>query len=182
MLLAQNAFYELVADFTDTGNVEGYLKDNPVDVILLDLHLPDGGVSALLDVLHNNWTDISIVIITGVARTVSLRSAYEDHTRVIISKNDSPEHILKALDAARRRQEYLSPGIEKILTPPSAALTNRQSEILRMLSEGKINKEMAYALGVSLPTISFHLRELREKLGAQTVREILPKAAEQNLL
>jgi DNA-binding CsgD family transcriptional regulator len=53
--------------------------------------------------------------------------------------------------------------------------TARQREIALLLLEGHTNKEMSYRLKVSIPTISFHLKDIREKLQVKTTREIVPK-------
>ena len=51
----------------------------------------------------------------------------------------------------------------------------RQREILKYLLEGKTNKQISYHLGIAMPTVSFHMKSIAEKLNVQNSREIVPK-------
>lgn len=55
-------------------------------------------------------------------------------------------------------------------------LTDRQMEILHLIATGSMNKEIAHALDISEPTVSFHLKNMKKKLGARSNRDIIAKA------
>lgn len=59
----------------------------------------------------------------------------------------------------------------RIVPPPEERLTRREREVIGLVSQGKTDKEIARALGVSHLTVAWHLRNASRKLGAHTRRE-----------
>ena len=103
----------------------------------------------------------------------------------IVQKVDPPAELLAALRAALQQGTYLSSSVasrvETGATSP-IALSPRQETILRFLAQGESNKEISYKLGLATPTISFHIGEIRRKLGVRTSRQIVEAARKAGLL
>jgi DNA-binding NarL/FixJ family response regulator len=93
-----------------------------------------------------------------------------------IPKDSGLEELEEAIDAVLAGKRYVSPRVPAITwsaglgadNPVLATLTPRQRDILGMIADGKSSAEMAAALGVSQPTITFHRANLRRKLGVDT--------------
>ena len=79
--------------------------------------------------------------------------------------------------AALFANDWLKPWVGKKLKAIKAPeFTKRQTQVFEMLALGKTNKEIAYHMKISAPTVSFHIKEIMMRLGANTSREIISKA------
>lgn len=155
-----------------------------IDCIVLDLGLPDGhGVDLIDDV--RAWTSADIVVLSGSDQYADYARVLTKKPRAIVSKSDASAYLVTAVRHPLADGPFLSPTIEAILqrtSPHGPSLTPRQLELLTALAEGKSNKEIAYTINVALPTVAFHMGELKNKLGAQSTRQIIPKARELGLI
>jgi len=168
-----------IADTLSRGSlVADTVRKGDVDLILLDFELPDMNGSDLLAELVGRF-DMRIVILTGTQDARAFDFAKRMGALGLVSKADPSEHIVSALRAAAYSKFYLSPLVEEklgLLDCPQIILTHRQNAILHFLNSGYSNKEIGYRLGIAPPTVSFHIAELRRKLGADHTRNILARA------
>ena len=81
------------------------------------------------------------------------------------------------MSAAHFANDWIKPWVGKklqIIDPPS--FTKRQEQVFALLVQGKQNKEIAFHLNITEPTVSFHMKEIMMRLGASNTREIIPMA------
>lgn len=79
--------------------------------------------------------------------------------------------------AALFANDWLKPWVgQKLKAVQLPAFTKRQAQVFEMITGGKTNKEIAYQLQISAPTVSFHLKEIMMRLGAKSSRDIISKA------
>lgn len=166
-------------NFLDCGAaVIPYLKTTEVDIVVLDLDLPDMNGSDLLAELVGVH-DITVIILTGRNAAKEFAFALKMGARAIVSKSDDSETIITGLMKVSRGESYLSPTVQKALgdyQTPDVSLSPRQMAILHYLVAGETNKEIGYKLGIAPPTVSFHMTELRQKLDVDNNKRIVPKA------
>ena len=154
------------------------VRGGDIDLILLDFELPDMDGSDLLAELVGQF-DMKVVILSGTQNSRAFDFARRMGASGLVSKGDPSEHIVLALRAAAENRFYVSPAVEATLgkmPDPQITLSNRQNAILHFLKAGHSNKEISYRLGIAAPTVSFHIGELRRKLGADHTRNILARA------
>jgi DNA-binding NarL/FixJ family response regulator len=95
-------------------------------------------------------------------------------------KNAASSELIQAIQAIGRSQTYISPGIADLVVanlrqsefPPSSEtkeLSGRERQVLQLLAEGKASKEIAVELGVALPTVETHRRQIMIKLNNQPI-------------
>lgn len=154
------------------------------NLLILDMVLPDGSGLAVLQNLREQGFDTPTMFLTGQDRIVDLMKAREYGVNVLVSKGDTSDHLLVGIECALSGDRFLSPRMEEILSEETnnVALSKRQHEILTFLQSGLSNKEISYRLGIAQPTVSFHLTQIRDKLGVKFNREILGKAFALGLL
>ncbi len=176
-----------VVTLCDGREVLKVVQSEGVDIVLLDLNLPDvSGLDVLIQLTA--VLDIVVIVVTGENQAKDFGFALKMGVRAVVSKSDSVDCIRAAIKAALdpdQVQPYLSPNIERIMgmvAEMTVSLSPRQIAILHYLSKGETNKEIAYRLGVAAPTVSFHLKELRLKLGVSGNKKILNRAFEIGLL
>lgn len=183
-LFASADRYTVVGALDRGATVNAYIQSQPVDLVILDLNLPDvRGVNVLAEIVGSR--DMTVIVLTGETNIAEIHSALKLGARAIVSKADPLDHIVAACDAALTGEIYISPHISEALgkfDEPAVALSSRQMAILHYLAQGETNKEIAYRLAIAPPTVSFHIAELRRKLGVSHNRKIVERANELKLL
>ncbi|HMO76270.1 MAG TPA: response regulator transcription factor [Sphingopyxis sp.] len=174
-----------VAGMLDRGaTVCAFVQSQPVDLVILDLNLPDvRGVSVLAEIVGSR--DMTVIILTGETLLSEIDYALKLGARAVVSKSDPPDQIVAACDAALAGDIFISPHMREALgrfNQPPVALSSRQMAILHYLAQGESNKEIAYRLSIAQPTVSFHIAELRRKLNVANNRKIVERAQELQLL
>ena len=176
LLLSAHPDYELTDCFNQAKTGLAHLEDRGADLVLLDLELPDAGGATILPEISGRL-GIPVIVVTGVTIPAVLRECEEKGAMGIVSKGDPVDETLHAIEAVGRGQKYLSAMVRRMFeeqnTEGAVSMSGRQKEILQMLSRGLSNKEISYRLGIAQPTVSFHLAEIRRKLGARHSRQLV---------
>lgn len=184
LMLGGSGRYRIVETLSRGSDLIPCLQTTAADVVILDLNLPDVNGTNLLIELVGRF-DTTVVVMTGELDPGTIRAARAMGARAIVSKADPSPHLLRALDVAVEGDRYFSPSVMQVLEDlPKVApsLSPRQMAILRLLGDGHSNKEIGYRLDISPPTVSFHMKEIREKLGIPSNRQIVMTAQDLGLL
>ncbi|MFN3262830.1 MAG: LuxR C-terminal-related transcriptional regulator [Pikeienuella sp.] len=137
----------------------------PIDVAVSGWDMPGGGGLALLRRISQMANPPRVLIYTGSLSDMTLRAAIREGAAGLVRKTEPPGRLLQAIAAvAAGGRDF--PAIQR-RQGPSEALTKREREILDALAGGATNGELAAALGVSVNTVKFHLRNLFEKLNVR---------------
>ena len=150
-------------------------EQQEVDLVLLDLHMPGVSGFAGLVYLCKRYPSVPVVIISANEDPVVIRRALEHGAAGFIPKSSSIDTITQAISAilmgeiwAPAAQEDSSVGrtaSELELAERMAQLTPQQFKVLMMMSQGLLNKQIAFELGVSEATIKAHVTAIMNKLG-----------------
>ena len=150
-------------------------KNREVDLVLLDLHMPGVSGFAGLVYLCKRYPSVPVVIISANEDPVVIKRALEHGAAGFIPKSSSIDTITDAI-AAVLMGEIWSPDTtvsnlpgnnvsEVELAERMAQLTPQQFKVLMMMSQGLLNKQIAYELNVSEATIKAHVSAIMSKLG-----------------
>ena len=150
-------------------------KNREVDLVLLDLHMPGVSGFAGLVYLCKRYPSVPVVIISANEDPVVIKRALEHGAAGFIPKSSSIDTITDAI-AAVLMGEIWSPDTtasnlpgnnvsEVELANRMAQLTPQQFKVLMMMSQGLLNKQIAYELNVSEATIKAHVSAIMSKLG-----------------
>lgn len=157
-----DAFSEVstVSKATTCAQALAICQDNPVDLAILDLHLPDGDGSDLGKLLTHSNPAMQLIVLTGAPE--DFRSSPELHGSI------------RALIDKRQSFDALHQSLSTILRPAHQQLTPRQSEIFTLIGAGKSTKDIARILNSATSTIESHRKAIARKLklsGAELIRE-----------
>ena len=143
-------------------------------VVLMDIHLPGLSGIACTAQLKEALPEIQIIILTVYRNHELIFQALQAGACGYLLKRSSPEEILKAISEVRSGGAPMTSEIARMLVEAfqkkpasvlaSDGLTQRESEILGLLSEGLSNKEIADRVKISYDTVRSHLRHIYEKL------------------
>ena len=144
-------------------------KTADVDLLLLDLKMPgSNGMSGLIQ-LRQQYPELAIVVISASEEDSVVRQVYSHGAFGFIPKSSDMYTLLSALKQILNGDPYFPATIShsnhhQLLATKIAALTPQQYKVLTMLTDGLLNKQIAYDLNVSEATIKAHLTAIFRKL------------------
>lgn len=178
VLFSQHPQFEVVGALDRCEITTAFIRSQPVDIVLLDLNMPEvRGVDVLADIVGAQ--DMTVIVLTGETQFGEIDYALKLGARGVVSKGDPPEEIIAACEAALAGDIYISSGMRDGLAAfeqIAVSLSARQMAILHYLAQGESNKEIAYRLSIAQPTVSFHIGELRRKFNVPNNRKIVEHA------
>lgn len=153
------------------------------DLITLDLDLPDAKQLDALSALRRSYPAIPIAILSGSRDTDLVQAAMAAGAAGFISKLQKPEDLLAALRAIREQGIYRAPGFAAAdaasqgILSKVASLTPQQTTVFKLVASGRLNKQIAHDLGISLTTVKAHVSAVLAKLevASRTQAVILAK-------
>jgi DNA-binding NarL/FixJ family response regulator len=152
---------------TGKEGIQRYREHKP-DVTLMDLRLPDfSGIDVMLTI-KSEFPDARIVLLTMFAGDVEIQRALHAGAQGYLLKNMPPEQMfdtIRQVHAGKRRvpAEVASRLAEHVGDEP---LTDREIDVLRHVTDGNRNRDIAERLFISEETVKVHFRHIMEKLGA----------------
>ncbi|MGM0450754.1 MAG: response regulator [Pseudomonadota bacterium] len=171
-----DATLQEASDFGDLQSVMTGVEEPAV--VLLDLHMPGAhGFSALL-FLTAHYPDIPVLMISANERDDIIRRAADHGAVGFISKSASMEAIGQAIRAVARGDFCFPDGVDLAVPGVSeeesgvadalSELTPQQFRVATMISQGLLNKQIAYELNVTEATVKAHVTEIFRKLGVHS--------------
>ena len=156
--------------------LQGLVDENrDVDLVLLDLHMPGVSGFAGLVYLCKRYPSVPVVIISATEDPLVIKRALEHGAAGFIPKSSSLETIINAIDQILMGEIWAPVSVqsnlpgnnvsELQLAERMAQLTPQQFKVLMMMSQGLLNKQIAYELTVSEATIKAHVTAIMSKLG-----------------
>ena len=155
------------------------------DVVLMDVHLPGESGIACTAQLKEKLPGVQIIIVTVYRDHQMIFQALQAGACGYLLKRSSPEELLKAISEVLSGGAPMTGEIARLLVEafqkkPAAqvsgdGLTQREYEILALLSEGLSNKEIADRVKISYDTVRAHLRHIYEKLHVRGRTEAVRK-------
>lgn len=166
-----------------------FLKKNDVDVILLDINLPDISGIDLCKKIHVEFPQIKIIGISTFSERSYISRMIENGASGYLIKSASAEEIADAIETVLKGKIYLSVSMEHVMRPLSItpndalpALTKREKEILAHIAEGLTNNQIAEKLFISPLTVDSHRKNLLTKLKVNNTALLIRVAIENNLI
>jgi DNA-binding NarL/FixJ family response regulator len=160
-------------------------RDSEVDLILLDLTMPGiSGFSGLI-YLRAQYPAIPVVIVSASDDGTTIRRSLDFGASGFIPKRFGVETLRDAIVKVMDGDVWIPPDTDLTSTDPEmtrlrdrlVTLTPQQVRVLMMLSEGLLNKQIAYELGVSEATVKAHVSAILQKLGVESRTQAVIAAA-----
>lgn len=170
------------ADIVEADTLEAVhqaVAENPdADLILLDLHMPGAHGFSGLVFLRGVNPGIPVVVVSGSEENHVIRRAIDYGASGFIPKSSSLDTIAAAIRQVIEGEVWIPPAMighmdelseeEARFADALSSLTPQQFRVLNMLTEGLLNKQIAYELDVSEATIKAHVTAILRKLGVHS--------------
>ena len=159
-------------------------RDRQPDVVLLDVHMPDGSGIEAVAAIKKDRPQTQVVILTSDEDEAVLRSAVQAGVTGYLSKHESAAQVIQAVRSAARGEALIAPymlarllhGLQKKDEPgPATPLTKRELEVLQELSLGQDNDAVATVLRMSPNTVRTHVQNILSKLKVHSKLEAVSR-------
>ena len=180
--------FEVVAEAGRGDEGLAAISKNTPDVVLLDITMPGGNGLEVAAQLRNAAPQSRFLFLTMHDDDASISKAIALGADGYVLKTASTDELLTALHAIAEGGSYLSPSVARRVIDlaggksPSANLTDRELEILRLLASGARPGQVAEKLFVSIKTVKNHLTSVYSKLGVQTGAQAVAEAYRRGLV
>lgn len=167
-----------IVEAGDFDSAKALIADNEdADLVLLDLSMPGASGLSGLVALRGQHSSLPVIVVSAHDDPPTIRRALELGASGFISKSASMDQICAAIsqvlaggictpegiDLGEERDPEISDLIRRLQT-----LTPQQARVLGMIGEGRLNKQIAYELGVSEATVKAHVSAILQKLGVDS--------------
>ncbi|WP_297803123.1 response regulator transcription factor [uncultured Brevundimonas sp.] len=161
-----------VVECSSFAEADAALSAEPVDLLLLDLKLSDVEGMTGLNLVRANHPAVPVVVVSASEEPHTVRRALAVGASGFIPKSAALDTMVEAISQVLEGETWApdvgeAEGEEADLQSRIASLTPSQLRILEGLKAGRLNKQIAYDLGVTEATIKAHLTSVFRKLGVQ---------------
>jgi DNA-binding NarL/FixJ family response regulator len=188
MILDRSEDLEVVGEVGDGFELLDLLKRVPADMVILDISMPNlRGIEAMREIRATH-PNVKILILTMHKDKEFLHNAILAGARGYLLKEDADAELFSAIEVIRNGGTYVSPLLSRDLVddliqmdrtiqePVFDRLTTREKEILKLIAEGKSNKEIAGLLFISIRTVENHRAKVMKRLGLRNTAELVKYA------
>lgn len=177
--IVKDAIFFHSATFKETLSV---LRTTKIDILILDIHFPDGNSSTILTEIRNINPDIKILIFSGLEEDAYAMRYINGGANGFLSKLSSENEMKNALNIFIDKGKYMSQNVkEKILdnyifkksVNPLDNLSTREMEIALLLVRGHGNLEISFMKKLQKTTISTYKKRIFEKLNVDNLVSLI---------
>jgi len=186
-IINESADFTVVAEVENAAELFETLEASPCDIVILDMRMPNNrdGIRALRR-LKQGYPDKKVMIMSQMCSPDLVEEALTLGADGYLTKNDIADMILPFLTSISKGGRALSPRIQSMIMSSQGyeneRLTARESDILRLSVEGLSRKDIASRLNITISTVNFHRQNIKEKLQANSLAEMIRIAHERGLV
>jgi two-component system, NarL family, response regulator DegU len=153
--------------------IDKIVEYNP-DVVLLDINMPEMNGLEVLEYLHQNNIDSKVLVLTIHNEIEYLYKAVDIGVMGYVLKDSEADVLIKAIRSIQSGETYIQPNMASLLFRKlnnldnidysNTKLTRREVEVLRLITDGLLNKEIAHRLCISEKTVKNHVSNIFKKI------------------
>ncbi len=171
-------------------------KELKPDVAVVDIGMPELDGVEVARQIRETVPETKVLVLSMHESDQMVRRALEAGARGYLLKSDLTECLAKAVQAVAEGKRFLTPKVSEIVLEgflknsswhqheklAGLRTTPRELEIIRLLAEGKTNKEIAAQLGITVRTVETHRAKIMLKLGLHSLAEIIHYAMRHGII
>jgi two-component system, NarL family, response regulator NreC len=186
VLLEEESGFEVVAEAEDADGAVRYVRGHKPDVLILDLNMPGRPSLEAIPDIQEASPETKIVVLTMQKEPAFARQALQQGVLGYVLKEAADDELVQAVRSAAAGDTYLQPALGARLAaePKTAAtdLSERETDVLRLIAFGHTNAEIAEKLYISIRTVETHRAHIQQKLGVSSRAELVRCALSRGLV
>ena len=191
-MLGDDPDFQIVGERDSAEDIADFVSETRPDIVLLDARLPGFSGPEACRILGITHPDVRVIILTVYSDDVLVEESIRAGARGYVIKDVERFDLKQAIRAVYRGEAVVSPAIAQRLmdrvrenansTANLPVLNERQTQILRLITEGYSNKEIATRVHLSENTVKSHVQDIFAKLKVRNRVEAAITAARQGLI
>jgi DNA-binding NarL/FixJ family response regulator len=174
MIVEQDEQFSVVAEAGNGIEAIGMMEMHNIDLILLDIRMPEMNGIQATKIIKQRWPEVKILVLTTFNDDEAAMETLKDGVNGFMLKTSEPDKLIQAVHSCLQgglvlHEEVAAKMVPRLLKkrgkePVHVPLTVREFEIVRLVGEGKTNKEIAGQLYLSIGTVKNHLTQILQQL------------------
>ena len=186
MLLEGEPGLEVVAEAENAEEAVRYLRGHKPGVLILDLNMPGKPSLETIPEMREASPETQIVVLTMQKEPAFARQALQLGVLGYVLKEAAGDELVQAVRRAAAGETYLQPALGAKLAaepePSATDLSERETDVLRLIALGHTNAEIAEKLYISVRTVETHRAHIQQKLGVSSRAELVRSALSRGLV
>jgi len=186
VLLEEEPGFEVVAEADEADAAIRYLRGHKPDVLILDLNMPGRPSLEAIPDMQEASLETKIVVLTMQKEPAFARQALQLAVLGYVLKEAADDELVQAVRSAAAGETYLQPALGAKLAAepetPANDLSERETDVLRLIALGHTNAEIAEQLYISVRTVETHRAHIQQKLGVSSRAELVRSALSRGLV
>ncbi len=183
--------WEVVGEASDGLEVIPLVEAHNPDILIIDLSMPNLGGIETINRLQRSEANPAILVLSAREDHISVGEAMKAGAKGFLPKSSTSDELHFAIRSLLKGQTYLSPSVaatalqsneDPSQASPIASLTSREREVMKLLAEGRPNRDVAKMLHVSPRTIDSHRANIMKKLDIKSNAELVQAAIKSGLV
>lgn len=168
-----------------------FAREYPVDVVLLDITMPDRNGLDTLKQLKKEKPKLAVLMLSMHPEETYALRAIKAGASGYLNKASAPALLVTAIRQVAGGRRYISPAVAEELAgtiadgadrPPHATLSNREYETMRLIASGKTLTQIAAEMSLSVKTVSVYRARLLQKMQIKNNSELIHYALKNQLV
>ncbi|PWN68914.1 DNA-binding response regulator [Chryseobacterium phosphatilyticum] len=189
IMLNSQPFFNISETFTSGSEIINFVKSHQIDIILLDIALPDANGTELCREIKKISPDTSVIMFSNRSERSIIMQSIQNGASGYLLKNTSIDELVVCIKGALSGNIVFCNETKHIISrPPSQndlpipRLTKREKQILQMVAQGKTSNVIAEELFLSPLTVDTHRKNLLQKFQTKNSTELINRAIQQGML
>ena len=189
LLLEAEDDFQVVSEAGDVASTERRVAAHRPDVLVLDVHMPDGSSIPAIPRIRESTPETRVVVLTMQDDPELAREALRAGATGFVLKDAAEADLIQAVRLAAAGRTYLDPELAARLaaagpagTAPPDDLSARELEVLRLIGLGHTNGEIAAQLYLSVRTVESHRAHIQQKTGRSSRADLVAYAREHRMI
>ncbi|WHO39349.1 response regulator transcription factor [Sphingobium sp. AP49] len=180
-IIGSQASWHIVGEATSGQDAISVARDASPDITILDCFMPDINAIQLITHLRNEFPHMEMIIYTARKCDGIVADAYGLGVKGFVLKQDPALKLCEALNSVSLRRNYFSDQfavdfIDRVVSGKHDSfgiLSSRERQVVQLVSEGKINEQVAVCLNISKKTVETHRASAMRKLELKTTADLV---------
>ena len=183
-VLSLNDDLTIVAEAEDGEQAIEKYRNDPADIVLMDVRMPGMGGLEALRALRAAWPNVRVLMLTTSELDEDIQQAIESGACGYLQKSVTRDELVQAIRQVHAGGRYTPPAMEQRLSQLAKRrhLSHREIEVLDGMRRGLANRDLALALAISEHTVKAHVKAILQKLESAGRAEAVARGFEQGLL